>query len=79
MCAASTASAGWHEGCESCYVASLRCQLTYYNWKSRYGGLGFSELKRIRELEGEHAKLKRMYADLATENHALKELLEKKL
>ncbi len=55
------------------------CQPTYYNWKSRYGGLGVSELKRIRELEGEHAKLKRMYADLTMENHALKELLEKKL
>lgn len=54
-------------------------QPTYYNWKSRYGGLGVSELKRIRELEAEHAKLKRMYADLAMENHALKELLEKKL
>ena len=54
-------------------------QPTYYNWKSRYGGLGVSELKRIRELEAEHAKLKRMYADLAMENHALKEILEKKL
>ena len=54
-------------------------QPTYYNWKSKYGGLGVSELKRIRELEAEHARLKRMYADLAMENHALKELLEKKL
>ena len=54
-------------------------QPTYYNWKSRYGGLGVSELKRISELEAEHAKLKRMYADPAMENHALKELLEKKL
>ncbi len=52
-------------------------QPTYYNWKSRYWGLGVSDLKRIRELEGEHAKLKRMYADLAMENHALKELVEK--
>lgn len=54
-------------------------QPTYYNWKSRYGGLGVAELKRIKELEAEHAKLKRMYADLAMENHALKELIEKKL
>lgn len=52
---------------------------TFYNWKSRYGGLGASELKRIKELEAEHSKLKRMYADLAMENHALKELIEKKL
>ena len=63
----------------SLHVASLRCQPTYCNWKSRYGGLGVSELKRIRELEGEHARLKRMYAELAMENHALKEILEKQL
>ncbi len=37
-----------------------------------------SELKRIKELEAEHSKLKRMYADLAMENDALRELLEKK-
>ncbi len=53
-------------------------QPTFYNWKSKYGGLEVSELRRIKELEGEHAKLKRMYADLAMENHALKELIEKK-
>lgn len=54
-------------------------QPTYYKWKSQYGGLGVAELKRIKELEAEHSKLKRMYADLAMENHALKELIEKKL
>lgn len=54
-------------------------QPTYYNWKSKYGGLGVSELKRIKELEAEHSKLKRMYADLAMENDALRELIEKKL
>lgn len=43
------------------------------------GGLGVPELRRIRELEADHAKLKRMDADLAMENHALKELIEKKL
>ena len=53
-------------------------QPTYYNWKSKYGGLSVSELKRIKELEAEHSKLKRMYADLAMENDALKELLEEK-
>ena len=51
---------------------------TYYNWKSKYGGLSVSELKRIKELEAENAKLKRMYADLAIENDAIKDLLEKK-
>ena len=54
-------------------------QPTYYNWKSKYGGLGVSELKRIKELEADNAKLKRMFADLAMENDALKELIEKKL
>lgn len=43
------------------------------------GGLGVAELRRIKELEADHANLKRMYADLAMENHALKELIEKKL
>lgn len=52
---------------------------TYYKWKSKYGGMEASDLKRIRDLEFEHAKLKRMYADLAMENHGLRELLEKKL
>ena len=52
---------------------------TYYKWKSRYGGLGASELKRIKELEAENAKLKRMYADKAMEADALKDLIEKKL
>ena len=50
---------------------------TYYKWKSKYGGLDASELKRIKELESENSKLKRMYANLAMENEAIKELLEK--
>ena len=54
-------------------------QPTYYNWKSKYGGMSASELKRIKELEAEHSKPKRMYADLAMKNDALKELIEKKL
>ncbi len=52
---------------------------TFYNWKSKYGGMSASELKRLREIEQENAKLKRMYADLALENTALKDLIEKKL
>ncbi len=54
-------------------------QPTYYNWKSKYGGMSASKLKRIKELEAEHSKLKRMYADLAMENDALRELIAKKL
>ncbi len=52
---------------------------TYYKWKSKYGGLDASELKRIKELEAEKARLKRMYADLALENTAMKDVIKKKL
>jgi len=58
------------------YGISSAC---YYNWKSKFGGMSVSELKRAKELEAENAKLKRMYADLALENTALKDLIEKKL
>ena len=51
----------------------------YYQWKSKYGGLDASELKRIKELEAENARLKRMYADLALENTAMKDVIKKKL
>jgi putative transposase len=61
------------------HVASLHCQPSYYNWKNKYGGLGVSVLKRIKEFEAEHSKLKRMHAELAMENHALRDLIEKKL
>ena len=52
---------------------------TFYNWKSKYGGMSASELKRMREVEEENAKLKKMYAELALENTALKDLIDKKL
>ena len=52
---------------------------TYYKWKSKCGGMEASDLKRVRELEAENAKLKRMYADLALENTAMKDLIKKKL
>ncbi len=52
---------------------------TYYNWKSKYGGMQASDLKRLKETEAELSKLKRMYADLSMENDALKDLIEKKL
>jgi len=54
-------------------------QPTYYNWKSKYGGMSVSDLKRVKELEVELSKLKRMYAEMAMENDAIKALLEKKL
>ena len=43
---------------------------TYYKWKSKYGGLDVSELKRMKELEAENAKLKRLFADMALETSA---------
>ena len=52
---------------------------TYYNWKTKYGGMEASDLKKMKELERELSQLKRMYADLALENRALKDLIEKKL
>ncbi len=52
---------------------------TYYQWKSKYGGLEASDLKRLKELEYENSRLKRMYADLSLENHALKDLIDRKL
>ncbi len=52
---------------------------TYYTWKSKYGGMEASELKRVKEVETENAKLKKMYAELALENAAMKELISKKL
>lgn len=52
---------------------------TYYQWKSKYGGLEASELRRVKELEVENAKLKRMYAELALDNVAMKDLIAKKL
>jgi putative transposase len=52
---------------------------TYFNWRSKYGGVSISELKRMKDLEAENAKLKRMYADLALENTAIRDVLNRKL
>ena len=52
---------------------------TYYNWKSKYAGMSVSELKRLKTLEEENSRLKRMYADLSMDHEVLKDILEKKL
>lgn len=52
---------------------------TYYNWKSKYGGMQASDLRRLKEAEAELSQYKKMYAELARENYALKDLIEKKL
>jgi putative transposase len=52
---------------------------TFFKWRSKYGGATVSDVKRLRELEAENAKLKRMYAELALENAAIKDVLNRKL
>jgi putative transposase len=52
---------------------------TFFKWRNKYGGATVSDVKRLRELEAENAKLKRMYADLALENAAIKDVLNRKL
>lgn len=51
---------------------------TYYNWKSKYGGMEASDIKRLKALEEENAKLKKLFAEVSLENHAMKELFAKK-
>ena len=50
---------------------------TFYNWKKRYGGMEVSELHKVRELEEENSRLKRMYANLSMDHEILKEIMEK--
>ena len=52
---------------------------TFFKWRSKYGGASVSDVKRLRELEAENSKLKRMYAELAIENAAIKDVLNRKL
>lgn len=54
-------------------------EATYYVWKSKYGSMEAADVPRLRDLEAEHKKLKRVYAELAMENHALKDVIAKKL
>ena len=51
---------------------------TFYAWKARFGGMDVSDAKRLKALEAENAKLKRLYADAMLDNAGLKELLAKK-
>jgi putative transposase len=52
---------------------------TFYSWKRKYGGLGVSELRRLRQLQEENRRLKRMLADLSLDKQMLQEVLSKKL
>ena len=52
---------------------------TFYNWKAKYAGMTVSEARRLKELEQENAKLKRLLADAELDKAALKDLLHRKL
>jgi putative transposase len=52
---------------------------TFFNWKGKYGGMTTSQLRRLKELEIENARLKKMYADLSLVHEAFKDAIEKKL
>ena len=52
-------------------------EATYYQWKLKYAGLEVSQLRHLKDVEAELARLKRMYADLALEHHALKDVLSR--
>jgi putative transposase len=54
-------------------------EATLYNWKARYGGLDVSQLRKLKELEVENSRLKKMYAELSLAHHALQDAVEKKL
>ena len=52
---------------------------TFFNWKGKYGGMSPSQLRKLKELEIENARLKMMYADLSLVHEAFKDAIEKKL
>ena len=52
---------------------------TYYKWKTRYGGMEISDIRKMKELAEENRRLKQMYADLSLKHEALKDVVEKKL
>jgi len=52
---------------------------TFYNWKKKYGGLGVSELRRLRQLEDENKRLKQLVADLSLDKQMLQDVIKKKL
>ena len=54
-------------------------EATFYNWKAKYGGMDASQLRRLKELEVENGRLKKMYAELSLTHHALQDAVEKKL
>jgi putative transposase len=76
--------AALHEGESGTKVAEI-CrrmgisQATYFVWKKKYAGLGLNEMRELRQLRDENAKLKRLVADLSLDRHILQEIVQKKL
>lgn len=54
-------------------------EATFYNWKKKYGGLGVTELRELRMLKDENARLKKMVADLSLDKEMLQDVIKKKL
>ena len=54
-------------------------QATFYVWKTKFGSLGASEVRKLRQLEDENARLKRLVADLTLDEHILQEVIQKKI
>ena len=76
--------AALHEGESGTKVAEICLrmgisQATYFLWKKKYAGLGLNELRELRQLRDENAKLKRLVADLSLDRHILQEIVQKKL
>lgn len=71
----------WEAGVKPAELARKHgvSEATLYNWKARYGGLDVSQLRKLKELEVENSRLKKMYAELSLAHHALQDAVEKKL
>lgn len=54
-------------------------EATFYNWRKKYGTMGASEVRRLRQLEDENSRLKRVVADLTLDKHILQDVIRKKL
>ena len=67
-----------HRVAEICRKAGIS-QATYFNWKKKYAGLMPSEMKRLRELEEENGRLKRIVADLSLDKEMLQDVIKRKL
>lgn len=62
---------------ETCRTHGIS-EMTYHRWKAKYGGLGISEARRMKQLDDENRRLKKLVADLSLENQALKDVVSRK-